>query len=189
MSDTRKVNWKNRMYVEALGKELAATHICADSIARHLQKRFPDKDITRYVVIGALNRPHVLQSLRELFPDSIDELLLRYRGNATSNNGQILKQRPKAIPKPAVPLRPKKIMRQSLSPAIPLPVASVDLLPLQTSDGLVTKILTLTKTVCSFGIGDPRDKHFAFCGRPRVRGAFCEDHARVAYQPKQPRRL
>lgn len=50
-------------------------------------------------------------------------------------------------------------------------------------------ILSLKECSCRWPIGDPTDPDFHFCGRDSLEsGPYCEYHARVAYQPAQPRR-
>ncbi len=50
-------------------------------------------------------------------------------------------------------------------------------------------ILELTESDCHWPIGDPQLAEFHFCNRKKVPGLpYCEDHARRAFQPPQPRR-
>jgi len=50
-------------------------------------------------------------------------------------------------------------------------------------------VLTLTEHTCKWPIGDPGRPGFHFCGRGADSGApYCTEHARLAYQPVQPRR-
>lgn len=42
-------------------------------------------------------------------------------------------------------------------------------------------IFALNEATCRFPIGDPRDKGFGYCGRPRERGAYCACHGARAY--------
>jgi GcrA cell cycle regulator len=39
--------------------------------------------------------------------------------------------------------------------------------------------------MCKWPIGDPSTDAFSFCGRRTGEGPYCNDHARVAYQPQQ----
>jgi GcrA cell cycle regulator len=39
--------------------------------------------------------------------------------------------------------------------------------------------------MCKYPIGDPTEADFAFCGRASASGPYCQDHARLAYQPSQ----
>lgn len=46
------------------------------------------------------------------------------------------------------------------------------------------QLVDLTSSDCCSPIGDPKEKDFHFCGRPRVVGLpYCEHHARRNYQP------
>ncbi|MDR3498831.1 MAG: GcrA family cell cycle regulator [Parvibaculum sp.] len=50
-------------------------------------------------------------------------------------------------------------------------------------------VLTLTEHTCKWPIGDPGRPGFHFCGRGADSNApYCTEHARLAYQPVQPRR-
>jgi GcrA cell cycle regulator len=50
-------------------------------------------------------------------------------------------------------------------------------------------VLTLTEHTCKWPIGDPGRPGFHFCGRNADANApYCTEHARMAYQPVQPRR-
>lgn len=50
-------------------------------------------------------------------------------------------------------------------------------------------VLTLTEHTCKWPIGDPGRPGFHFCGRGADNNSpYCGEHARLAYQPVQPRR-
>ena len=84
--------------------------------------------------------------------------------------------RPRVIGPSAPRLRPAQSM-----PTVVIP----DLEPLKFEDGKTASVLTLNESMCKFPIGDPNDADFAFCGRGAVCGPYCQDHARLAYQPSQ----
>lgn len=66
----------------------------------------------------------------------------------------------------------------------PMPVQELYIPPHQRAS-----ILTLKECNCRWPIGDPADPDFHFCGRESLEnGPYCEYHARIAYQPAQPRR-
>ena len=46
-------------------------------------------------------------------------------------------------------------------------------------------VLTLGAHMCKWPIGDPSTDGFTFCGRRSSEGPYCNEHARVAYQPQQ----
>lgn len=53
----------------------------------------------------------------------------------------------------------------------------------------LTTVLTLTERNCKWPIGDPGSPDFHFCGRGADGNApYCTEHAKLAYQPMQPRR-
>lgn len=43
------------------------------------------------------------------------------------------------------------------------------------------KIVTLGSHMCRWPIGDPSSTDFSFCGRRSLEGAYCVEHARIAY--------
>ena len=50
-------------------------------------------------------------------------------------------------------------------------------------------VLTLGAHMCKWPIGDPSTDSFTFCGRrSEAEGPYCPNHARIAYQPQQPRK-
>jgi GcrA cell cycle regulator len=50
-------------------------------------------------------------------------------------------------------------------------------------------VLTLGAHMCKWPIGDPATDGFTFCGRRSDGdGPYCVNHARIAYQPQQPRK-
>ena len=50
-------------------------------------------------------------------------------------------------------------------------------------------IQTLSESCCRWPIGDPQVADFHFCGRKKIAGLpNCDFHARLAFQPPQPRR-
>jgi GcrA cell cycle regulator len=74
-----------------------------------------------------------------------------------------------------------------LRPATPhLPALVVpELEPLRFDDGRAASVLTIKDSMCKYPIGDPSTADFAFCGRESNCGPYCQDHARLAYQPSQ----
>jgi GcrA cell cycle regulator len=84
--------------------------------------------------------------------------------------------RPRMIGPSAPRLRPTNNL-----PSVVIP----DLEPLRLEDGKAASVLTLNDTMCKYPIGDPAEADFAFCGRASSCGPYCQDHARLAYQPSQ----
>ena len=84
--------------------------------------------------------------------------------------------RPRVISPTAPRLRPASSM-----PAVMIP----ELEPLKFDDGKAATVLTLNESMCKYPIGDPTDAGFAFCGRSAACGPYCQDHARLTYQPSQ----
>ena len=48
-------------------------------------------------------------------------------------------------------------------------------------------LMELTERTCKWPIGDPSSTEFSFCGRRASEGVYCQEHARVAYQPQMKR--
>lgn len=87
-------------------------------------------------------------------------------------------------PTPAEPARPAAkapaaapVEREVMAPLPPLKLA----------DGDAATILTLRDSMCKWPIGDPADPKFAFCGRKADCGPYCDEHAKVAFQPARKR--
>ena len=82
---------------------------------------------------------------------------------------------------------PRRIEAQAASPVQatapnPVPVVYIE------EPGSAT-VLTLGAHMCKWPIGDPSTDGFTFCGRRTgADGPYCIEHARVAYQPQQPRK-
>ncbi|HEY2659326.1 MAG TPA: GcrA family cell cycle regulator [Caulobacteraceae bacterium] len=70
---------------------------------------------------------------------------------------------------------------QAQAATAPVPVVYVE------EPGSAT-VLTLGAHMCKWPIGDPSTDGFTFCGRRGAEGPYCVEHARVAYQPQQPRK-
>jgi GcrA cell cycle regulator len=87
-----------------------------------------------------------------------------------------------ARPAAAAPSAPRRIAEPTALAAAPQPspVRYIDEAP-----GMAT-VLTLGAHMCKWPIGDPASDGFTFCGRRSDReGPYCNEHARVAYQPQQ----
>ena len=91
--------------------------------------------------------------------------------------------------KPARPARPvvasqpaarRAVVQSEIAPAPPPRPANYVEEP-----GTAT-VLTLGAHMCKWPIGDPSTDGFTFCGRRSGgEGPYCNEHARVAYQPQQ----
>jgi GcrA cell cycle regulator len=83
----------------------------------------------------------------------------------------------------AAPTPPRRIAAEpaatSATPAVPAPRY------VEEAPGTAT-VLTLGAHMCKWPIGDPSLESFTFCGRRTGgEGPYCNEHARVAYQPAQ----
>ncbi len=142
----------------ALLRKLWAEGLSASQIAKQLG------GVTRNAVIGKVHR-------------------LGLAGGATPSRPAkrpVRQARPRTLGPTAPRLRPPS--------SVPL-VVIPDLEPLKFEDGRAASVLTLNESMCKYPIGDPTDPEFAFCGRG-VFGShpYCQDHARLAYQPSQARK-
>jgi GcrA cell cycle regulator len=136
-------------------RKLWAEGLSASQIAKQLG------GVTRNAVIGKVHR-------------------LGLAGRATPSRPA---KRPVRAARPRVigPTAPRLRPATSTLPSVVIP----DLEPLKLEDGKTASVLTLNESMCKFPIGDPNDTDFAFCGRGASCGPYCQDHARLAYQPSQ----
>ena len=82
--------------------------------------------------------------------------------------------------KTALPVRAVELT-QSQGPVPPSPPMS----PSAPTSWCGTRtILSVGRTDCRWPLGDPLQPGFSLCGCPVARGAFCLDHAKVAYRPE-----
>ncbi len=83
-------------------------------------------------------------------------------------------------PRPARPAPNPSLAPRRVVPSLPEPhtVYYVE------EPGSAT-VLTLGAHMCKWPIGDPASDGFTFCGRRIGEGSYCQEHARVAYQPQQ----
>lgn len=93
--------------------------------------------------------------------------------------------------RPVRPARPRVMSptapRMRLASSMPM-VVIPELEPLRFEDGRTATVLTLNESMCKYPIGDPAEAGFAFCGRAAPGGPYCQDHARLTYQPSQSRK-
>jgi len=116
--------------------------------------------VTRNAVIGKVHR-------------------LGLSGRAAPSQPQRPAFRAPRPPRPAAPPQPRRI--EAAQPAAqPLPALPAIL----EAPGTAT-VLTLGAHMCKWPIGDPSTDSFTFCGRRQGDGPYCNEHARVAYQPQQ----
>jgi GcrA cell cycle regulator len=142
----------------ALLRKLWAEGLSASQIAKQLGQ------VTRNAVIGKVHR-------------------LGLAGRATPSRPAkrpVRAARPRMVGPSAPRLRPAF----AASPLAEMP----QLEPLRMDDGRTATVLSLSERMCKFPIGDPNDQSFAFCGREASCGPYCQDHARLAYQPSQARK-
>jgi GcrA cell cycle regulator len=134
-------------------KKLWLEGLSASQIAKQLG------GVTRNAVIGKVHR-------------------LGLSGRATPSQPARPAFKPHRIARPAVPA-PQPIRRAAAVPAPPPePMARRVEAP-----GSAT-VLTLGAHMCKWPIGDPSSDGFSFCGlRTGEDRPYCNEHARVAYQP------
>ncbi len=114
--------------------------------------------ITRNAVIGKVHR-------------------LGLSGRATPSQPARTAFKPQRIARPATPA-PQPVRR-----AIPAPPPVEHPVHRMEEPGFAT-VLTLGAHMCKWPIGDPSTDGFSFCGRRTGEdGPYCNEHARVAYQP------
>jgi GcrA cell cycle regulator len=142
--------------VETL-KKLWLDGLSASQIAKQLG------GVTRNAVIGKVHR-------------------LGLSGRATPSQPQRPTFKAPRAPRPAISASPAP--RRAIEPSsMPAQLPTPSLAPEE--PGTAT-VLTLGAHMCKWPIGDPASDSFTFCGRRSDReGPYCNEHARVAYQPQQ----
>jgi GcrA cell cycle regulator len=122
--------------------------------------------VTRNAVIGKVHR-------------------LGLQGRATPSRPAKRPVRPMQRPRLVSATGGASLPRTPRPPTAPVLALAPALEPMKREDGSVNTVLTLNDAVCRWPIGDPQDRDFAFCGRGVCQGAYCADHARLAFQPPQ----
>ncbi len=91
--------------------------------------------------------------------------------------------------RPATTQTPRRIEAQAASPATATAAAPAPLPVVYLEEPGSATVLTLGAHMCKWPIGDPSTDGFTFCGRRTGQdGPYCTEHARLAYQPQQPRK-
>jgi GcrA cell cycle regulator len=100
-------------------------------------------------------------------------------------------------PRPARPITTTPtVARRATPPAAavtpleaPLPQVEPATLPARIEEPGGATVLTLGRHMCKWPIGDPSTSEFTFCGRRSSdERPYCVEHAKLAYQPQQPKR-
>ena len=87
-------------------------------------------------------------------------------------------------PRPARPVMAAPHAPRRLEPAT-THTAPVNPVPMVREEPGSATVLTLGAHMCKWPIGDPATDGFTFCGRRTGEdGPYCNEHARVAYQPQ-----
>jgi len=137
--------------------------------------------------------------LRKLWTEGLSASQIAKQLGGVTRNAVIGKVHRLGLAGRATPSRPaKRPVRAASRPRVigpsaprlrtPTSMPSVvvpQLAPLKLEDGRTASVLTLNESMCKYPIGDPNDADFAFCGRGATGGPYCQDHARLAYQPSQ----
>ncbi len=152
--------------VDVLKKLWAEGH-SASQIARQLG------GVTRNAVIGKVHR-------------------LGLSGRATPSRPvkrppRLARPKPQFVAQPATAAAPGQRPAATGVPTVAEKAAMAALPPLPLKDGEAATILTIRDSMCKWPIGDPADPAFAFCGRKADCGPYCQDHAKVAFQPARKR--
>ncbi len=96
---------------------------------------------------------------------------------------------PSSPPRPAfkAPRPPRPVSNASLAPrrALAHPPAPQPQTAYYVEEPGSATVLTLGAHMCKWPIGDPASDGFTFCGRRIGEGSYCNEHARLAYQPQQ----
>lgn len=90
---TDNLDWTDPELLKALGKALIRGG-STKKMAEEMAGKFPGRNITRNVVLGALQRDHVIKHLKKIFPETQITVALR-----------AMELRNTSAKPPAVPLR------------------------------------------------------------------------------------
>lgn len=136
-----------------------AEGLSASQIARNLG------GMTRNAVIGKVHR-------------------LGLAGRATPSRPvtqRVTAPRPRAVP--AKPKLPRLVSENR--PVVVIP----EIEPLRNEDGKLFTVETIKSTQCRYGIGDPADAGFGFCGHHVAKKdtPWCLGHRQIVYQPSETR--
>ena len=125
--------------------------------------------------IGGLSRNAVIGKIHRL----------GLSGRATTT--RIKNHKPKLRHKSAARPRPVQALRDIFADMPVDPVIDEPDVPIPVDQRRT--VLTLEEHHCRWPVGDPREAEFHFCGGQKVKGlAYCERHARRAFQPPASRR-
>ena len=146
-------------------------------------------------MIGSAWTDERVQTLAGLWQDGLSASQIA-RVFATTRNaviGKIHRMGLSRKAKPSAPVTGRKSARGSAGapaarrtrpPSKRAPPACV--VDREPADGLAT-VLSVRRGQCRWPIGEPMTEPFALCGRPAVRGAYCQAHAEIAYRPASKR--
>ena len=154
--------------VDVLKKLWAEGH-SASQIAKELG------GVTRNAVIGKVHRLGLSGRATPSRPVKRPPRLARPKPRLQPD-GSVIMPKPARVPMMDAPLRTAE--KAAMVAALP---------PQMLADGEAATILTLRDSMCRWPIGDPVDPKFAFCGRKSSSGPYCEEHAKVAFQPPKKR--
>ncbi len=133
-------------------------------------------------------------SLKKLWLDGLSASQIAKQLGGVTRNAVIGKVHRLGLSGRAAPSQPQRPVFKAPRPQRPAPVAApvrraepiAPPAPIYVRDetpGSAT-VLTLGAHMCKWPIGDPSTDGFSFCGRRTGQdGPYCNEHARVAYQP------
>lgn len=85
-------------------------------------------------------------------------------------------------------VKPKFVVRKKQQPRPksppPLPPTPPKTPPMKITTQ--TELLKLSRSMCHWPIGDPREKDFCFCGKPTAKYPYCTHHRNIAHHRKSP---
>ena len=151
------------------------------------QKGFPashiakELGITRNSVAGKLHRFKISGRIEK---KNIDERLLSIKEDARKNEvarlSELSKQQPQKvslykIEEKLIPLA--HVQTESVCE----PVSLIKCEEIHASSSKPIKFEKLTSRSCRYVINNGDVKDFLFCGKPKERGSYCEDHAKLCY--------
>ena len=182
----QKWSWKDERCLRLFGEALRESDRPYAALIYINARLAPIAKISRNVVYGEIHRQTYRPKIVELF--GTHAWIARHYDGSHSHK-LVTKPAPVRVKASTPPKRrrvhppkppPMPEQGSAATPTVVLP----DLEPLRFENGKTAGIGELTDLMCSWPIGDPQDKDFAYCARAKGRNdRYCPDHKRLAYQP------
>lgn len=182
-----QMDWTAGEAVRAFGEViLDEKNTDAESYAKSMKARFPNKSFTKSSVIGAYRR-HFFRFSSQFTKEEVDAIRSRYETNAVRNKkSQSPKSRKARVRREPVVRKPPPKAPATAKTEVVETVA-VDLQPLRAPDGARYTLTNIEEGMCQWPYSDPDKPDFALCGRA-AKAIYCEEHQKQARGKATPRK-